>query len=676
MSALFFSGIIVGCFMLYIPGYFFLRIANFSKSFSIAVSPMLSLGIASILGISFAYAHYPINPYWLFLGPAFLAAAGYTICLIIKKQKISFSIKREHFIIPLLYLSFSMMIGYALFLHQLPNMESFAQQWDNITHLSLVKNFSLQKICSPFAVTNYLTGSLTPHGVESGVSSFYPVGWHTFTAAILCFLNMDLAESVNLSNFIFGSVVFPLSFYFLLRYLFANNKKALLAGALFIPSFAIFPYRLLVWTPCFPNLAGYSLVPAFALSFMYIFKKDNTPGRRSLFALIFIFCAIGLVLLHPSSIFTTALLMIPFCVHLSYSAGEKYQFKYIKNSKLLFGTICALVCLLIWTALYNLPAASYVTGFNWPANGSPATSFIGALAFSFGLGLTQITLGIIVVIGFIQAIRNKTLRWIGIAFLLTVLQYTITAGSDGPLKQFVAGFWYTDSYRIGGNVMIAAVPLAALGFTWILNKITNYIANQPASLLHTRKKLIPIATTLLIFGMIFFPSFEVNGAFFKNSFTSVTLYDIWRIYDSESPSAIYDQAEQNFAQAAQENNLKNQLIANVPFDGSAFSNPINSTNTLYRAFVLRNETEDSRLIRTQLANIENDTNVLAAAKKLNVGFVILLDSDPNHQEGFQTNSYIEKDWEGITSINENTPGFTLISRSRDCQLYRVDAVAK
>ena len=119
--------------------------------------------------------------------------------------------------------------------------------------------------------------------------------------------------------------------------------------------------------------------------------------------------------------------------------------------------------------------------------------------------------------------------------------------------------------------MIAAVPLAALGFTWILNKITNYIANQPASLLHTRKKLIPIATTLLIFGMIFFPSFEVNGAFFKNSFTSVTLYDIWRIYDSESPSAIYDQAEQNFAQAAQENNLKNQLIANVPFDGSPLS---------------------------------------------------------------------------------------------------------
>ena len=34
--------------------------------------------------------------------------------------------------------------------------------------------------------------------------------------------------------------------------------------------------------------------------------------------------------------------------------------------------------------------------------------------------------------------------------------------------------------------------------------------------------------------------------------------------------------------------------------------------------------------------------------------------------------YNENDWSGITSINENTPGFSLVLAKDDMKLYKID----
>ena len=43
--------------------------------------------------------------------------------------------------------------------------------------------------------------------------------------------------------------------------------------------------------------------------------------------------------------------------------------------------------------------------------------------------------------------------------------------TDSALKHVIAGFWHTDYYRLGTMTALFAIPLAALGFSWMLKAL-------------------------------------------------------------------------------------------------------------------------------------------------------------------------------------------------------------
>ncbi len=669
---------LIGLLLLYTPGYFLLKTTNFRQLHSVALAPLITIGLASFIGLLLEKAGIFVAPYLLFIVPAILACIAYGAT---KRPVESLKLARQRsrdlgFLA--LYIGISALAGYFLFLRILPSFDAFSQTWDNVTHMTLVQNFAANGNCSPFAVSHYSPGSLTPYGVDSGSSNFYPVAWHVFAAALSSLLAIPAGAAETVANFIFAFVVFPVSTYGFIKYLTHNNTYALIAGGLLTPGFAIFPYRLLVWTPCFPNLAGFALVPAIIVSFMSILDWHLTSRQRISYGILFAIGVFSLMLLHPNAVFTAATIMIPYCVYTAYRIGSLHPHKRLgKHTSLIAAWTTGLACLLIWTILYKLPALSYITSFHWPSSGTLATALVGALDLSFALQCTQFTLGALVLYGFVQALRQSSLRWLAAAFCITIVQYVAAAGSEGFIKHFLTGFWYTDAYRIGANVMLVALPLACLGFDRLAGKAIMYVKENKQSLFHQHSKLSPLALALILGVIVYFPTVQITANVVKENFSTQVWTSIYNSYGDSDERVLYDPQERAFIQKVKEITHDKGMIANVPFDGSIFAYPADGLDTFYRSFTTRptdGEMRNSEVLRRSLAQIASRPYVAKAAKELGISYVMQLDCYPDTQEGFQEAGYEEDKWKGITSITENTPGFTLVLSEGDCRLYKIDAV--
>jgi hypothetical protein len=77
----------------------------------------------------------------------------------------------------------------------------------------------------------------------------------------------------------------------------------------------------------------------------------------------------------------------------------------------------------------------------------------------------------LVLVGIGVALATRGLRWVVAAHALMAIPYVFAEGVDSPLSQLISGFWYNDAVRIGGLYPLTAVPLAAVGLTWLATQI-------------------------------------------------------------------------------------------------------------------------------------------------------------------------------------------------------------
>ena len=100
--------------------------------------------------------------------------------------------------------------------------------------------------------------------------------------------------------------------------------------------------------------------------------------------------------------------------------------------------------------------------------------------------------------------------------------------------------------------------------------------------------------------------------------------------------------------------------------------------TVYRGYFSYggdSEKPESILLRTSLVDIAYDDDVKEAARLMNVGYVLKLDSGGLGAEESTLDDdqavYAESEFQGINSINDDTPGFDLVLSEGDMRLYRI-----
>ena len=118
-----------------------------------------------------------------------------------------------------------------------------------------------------------------------------------------------------------------------------------------------------------------------------------------------------------------------------------------------------------------------------------------------------------------------------------------------------------------------------------------------------------------------------------------------------------------------------ELVLNMPYDGSVFAYAADDLDVAFDAFG-RESTPDEELLRQGVCDIATNETVASAAEHAGIRYVLQLDQGQGDQ-GFSEDAslyllgYVPEEWEGITSITDETPGFEVVLAEGDMRLYRI-----
>lgn len=186
---------------------------------------------------------------------------------------------------------------------------------------------------------------------------------------------------------------------------------------------------------------------------------------------------------------------------------------------------------------------------------------------------------------------------------------------------------------------------------------------------------VALAIILVIGALNLFPTFNVtvHDEVFGTGFGTFTK----RIHETYDPAVehVYSAREIAFVGQALDRVPKDALVINQPNDGSTFAYALNDMNTYYRHCRVGKQTEDSRTIRLKLVDYATDEQVRKAVKDTGAEYVLLLDQGVKLEDGVWLPQYGDpRPWEGIDSITDDTPGFSIVLADGDMRLYRIDEV--
>ena len=684
--------------ILVIPGFCFFRLLKAPCLEALLLSPVFSVSLYSVLGILYGLLGISSSVVSVFAIPLALLLAGSAVKLAKEKGRLAASGKPRESVIPgcscadarmaAFYLACGIIAGTMLFLKPLDGADSFISTYDNLYHYNAIRALVESGYWSPLDTSCYLAlpSALNPMpGGTYPLDGYYPLGWHILLALLMELSGCALPVAVNVANFAFTSVIFPSGMYLLMIALF-RKKSTLTAGALCSCVCAAFPWYMLLEWPLFPNLAAFCLIPILAACFIRLAKRLATrvvsgeaPGKGSETPVLlagFLSACIACAAIHPNSIFTAALLLAPFVVWVfAWAIGRKYGVVAGMVSGIAAGAIIAAA----WVLLANADSFKYVMDEATKARQLPEEAWMAVTEFSFMNKAGQPILFVFALVGVVAVLASRRNCWIIVSFALVVLVYVASASfEEGPLRQILTGFWYSEPKRIGSIVGLASMPLVACGLSALYELAAALVAR-----IRRMRAALAAVFALAFVGVVFFAPYvppanqehldqsqDVQEPDATSANTSA-LQGMARYAKMNYENPILDREEVAFIQEAAAMVGSDQAVINLPYDGSIIAYGLVGLKSYYLeryGYEGAYETPESALVRTELSEISTRADVLAAVQSTGCRYVLLLKRDKDIVYNFDPLL-----WQGISDIDDATPGFTPVLSEGDMRLYRIDA---
>lgn len=669
----FFVTALVIAFLLYVPGFLVMRSLCFDRPASFAVSPVFSISLLVVFGI--IYKSFGIfTEWWMVVIPVFALAAvarAVSHCMERRFSWIAVQDRQTDWIAIAAYLFVGVTIAGLFFVKDLNGPASFAQLYDNASHLntihSIVENGNYSVLYSTSYSWEEVSSGIAP---TLSVGAFYPEAWHIVTALASAITGVSSAVAENASLFVFIGVVLPVSTSLLMFKMF-TERLIVLIGAVVTLAFSAFPWGFLTFGPLYSNLAAFALVPVAVCSIACVFSCDSSRKDRAKWAFAFVIACFALAVLQPNALFSMIVLAAPLCaarlMTLLLKAGIKRSYS---------GLVCALsvfALILVWTVAWRLPAFNNTVTYPW----TPFEGFLQALVGGLNLSLRayppQWLLGCAVLVGAVWSFCRKNHRAFTVSYLISLVMFVVCACSDGAIRSYLTGFWYNDAYRIAALVAIASVPLASMGIFCSI-KIIAWCANRLGA---SQSAIRVLGVCSVILGMlcVYGPVSLMDNPGAEPAFGVVSNKLNWL---SDESVRRYTVEESAFVDKTMDL-VKDDPggIVNIPYDGSVFAYGANAANVMFRSYAMAggdSEKPESVLVRNRLNDIANNESVRNAVVALNAKYVLQLDANGVGAASSSLDDGLadEEMYRGILAINESTPGFTLLASEGDMRLYRID----
>lgn len=660
--------IIAIVFSIFVPGCLLTKCLGYDNAKSIAIAPPVSCCILLSLGVILHTLSINAGVVSMLLIPTVVLLIIYSL---IKHRYGSSNNKADQLFI----LSFYVLIGvllvlFVLFRHQ-HGFEAFQPDNDNATHLAIIKNMASSKILSVLSTSAYFDTSVSPEVNTAG--TFYPSIFHIIAALSIFSSGVAVQVAENLTAAVIIATVYTTGCYALFRAIDPNNRNLSITGAVGCLLIVGFPWRFIVWGPLYPNLLSLSLIPA-ALSVEIEICNAIKENKLNLHQVIlFLLTIIAISGSHPNGLFTLGVLSIPLLSDTLVSKVKAYNKGKLIPALSMLGLFACIMT--IWTICFLHPSFQGVVNYTWPANQSLIKAVNSLLLFGFTRDSNEPILLILLCIGLAHTLRKKEIRWIVASYLLTASMFIIAVSSDGAVKQYLCGFWYCDHNRIAACTSLAAMPLICIGLASLFSLLDNKISNCH-KIIAKETPILKLVASVLIILLVCFPFFVDNFLGYPTTFQDYKRLLDYK-FDKESPS-VYSSDEIDFVNESNKLIKHGAKVINIPFDGSCLAYDIQDLNTYYRDPHISGsknstETERSWLYRKQLSNYLDCQQIRDALKNDHIEYVLMLDIGESEGEPERYYAgYNENDWSGITSINENTPGFSLVLAKDDMKLYRIN----
>ena len=652
---LFFVCMLACAVYVYLPGFFILRACHCSRFISLVSAPLISITGYGIIALIFGILGVFVNWIILFFGLgipgliAFLYAAQYK-----KKPPLVFlhcEAKRTWFHI-LLYVGFGLVITGWVYILTLDGPNSFIPGNDYTTHLNTIQSF-----------------------IDSGnwsilAGGYYPRGWAELATMVAQSFSVSAPFAANVVNSVIVGVVYPLSMLGFMSYCFKDRPLVVGCGSICVLAFTAFPWNVLTGSPIAPNVLGFSLIPI-ALLFMMLFLRDGIEKRiRAICACMLVCFAVSCVFTHPNALYTTGVFATPYCIYriLTYNNEQIFpqnKIGIVRRITAVFLFFLAVVA--VWVVSYVNPLFAGIVNYNWPAVTTAKQALVYAATLSFIDMPAQWFASCMIILGAAYSLYRKRYLWITVGFLLFIGAYILNVSTDGFVKQFLTGFWYTASRRLSAAAVIMGVPLLAMGcFVVIRSAQVAFEHIKRRKLGKVQNYFIVIGFSVLFAIVNYMPSFVIPGptgqvvtsfGYLANKFsTENTIEDNW----------ILDKEERYFL-----NDVKKivgeDVVINLPYDGSAFAYCLNQINIYYQHYSSKSDA-DSVIFQTSLDAVATDPKVSSALSNKDIHWLLILDYQGDE---YDTVDFNREAWQGIISVKDETPGFEPILSKGDMRLYKI-----
>lgn len=661
MWGLFVYDVIWTAVLLYIPGYYALRMVGVRSALALGFSPLLALlslsvvtHVASSLMLSL--------PSLALIGSSVVLTFALSLCMrfVIRRWPIHSSFNAPDLRQIGLAIGAGLVIGLIFFILPLDGAGSFYQENDNIAHLEVVKRFLETGLFDEGG--SYLTS--------------YPSLWRTVAATVASQGSGNVTVAVNAVNFVITAVLFPISGLIYLAS-FIGERNILRLSPLLVLSFVVFPWGFLYFGPLYPNLIGYSVLPLAMALVVYACGSVDLKSFFCLFACFLGACAV-LLRAHPSSIFVGVVVMSPYIVYRLNKILAAKSVRLSARYSLIVVFIGSMIGL--WTLLYTSPMFHGVVTFDW----APYTGKVQAVANVLFLGLTkssavQLSLSLLVLIGAMYCLVMRRWRWLLCSHLLVSLIYIACVSFPVCLQHFFAGFWYNDSFRVAAMFVFTGMPLACIGLASVIRvaeafvKLVVSAREEQVYVTNCLTYVIPAVAVIAIF----FPSFT-----FAQNITWTTgfgkAFQMLRSGNSlaENANAI-DSHELEFLEMVKDE-VGDDIVLNYPYDGSAYAQTLADVNVVNRGWFgyspsIDRKKSNYQLLCESIDKVASDHEVSDAARSEDIKYVLLLDNGAPDVGGcYYTVGYDGSYWHGLEMLDDSTPGFSIVLSQGDMRLYKID----
>jgi hypothetical protein len=338
-----------------------------------------------------------------------------------------------------------------------------AQHFDAVFHLNAVRFVIETGSASPLDMT--MAYPFREHLT-------YPTLWHAVVSLVVPAAGGSVVVATNIVSIAVIAVLWPLAASFLTAAAWRRALPTALAAGLTL-GFALFPVGFLNWGVLYPNLLGIALIPVGLGLLLMAFRGRGLSVRGAqgvLLVCIGLAVIGGIAVAHPSALLAALVLSWPLALAFVISMWSGPARPRVVATVLLAAVSVGLI--MIW------PRLNVTTG-EWKRYESLAQA-LGEATFLGPVGRPPaLVLAALVLVGAWVAIRRRAWGLVG-SQLVAAAFFIVAAWFPVEwVRSLFVGVWYDDVVRVGALLVIAAIPLAALGATVVLDAFRRRQRSRP-----------------------------------------------------------------------------------------------------------------------------------------------------------------------------------------------------